>query len=399
MESKSLMQDDGNAAAQSNANSSVPLEIIRTQADPSAARQAALPSLLFALLLFLGALLLHLTLLSIAHRNVAEIAFTIYDNSFYLEVADRLQHFGFQSYEPKHFWGFPVAIMLVSWLLRIPEVSALILVCFVSGVLAVHLSYKLYGGYVASLFAVGNYLWLTYCLEGSSEPLFAALVYGGSLSLRSQSWMLAGLLLGFATVVRGVAFLALLCVGIVLLGRRKYRELAITAVPAAVVGLAYLALLYRATGDPFVQFKSYSSLWGGGWWLFSWPVITSVRALALLPMTRWTDMVYRIFWLVLTFVGLCAMCLGRPYRVLWRERPIEAAFGLVYAMFFASFNRPPDGGIDSRLIGPILPMILVSFGRWAQWNRIALVGLGVLAGVLSACAMAGFHAIFGFGLP
>jgi Gpi18-like mannosyltransferase len=382
------MPQDENAEAQSLDDSSI-------------RSHAKAPSLFFCLLLFLGALLLHVILLQWAHRNVAEIAFTIYDNADYLEIADRLQGFDFHGYEAKRFWGFPLAIELVSKLLQIPAVSALILVSLVSGILAVQLSYKLYGGYVASLFAVGNYIWLTFCLEGTSEPLFAALVYGGFLNLRGENWMLGGAMLALATIVRPVAVLALFCAGIALMFRHKYRQLAAVAAPAAAIGLAYLALLNRAIGDAFAQFRNYAPDWGGGWWPFSWPMVSTVRAISVLPM-RWTGQTYDIFWIVLTFLGLCAMCLGRSYRALWRQHPIEAAFGLAYVVFFISYNRLPSagaGGIDSRLIGPILPMILMSFGRWAEWDRIALVGMGFLAAILSACAMVGFRAVFGISLP
>ncbi len=358
------------------------------------------PSLSFVMLLLLGALLLHLLLLYRAGSNVADAAYLVADNATYLEIAERLPRLDFRGFQTKHFWGFPLSIALVAKLLGIPVISAMSLVSFTCGVLVVCLVHKLYGGFVGALFAVSSHFWMLYSLEGSSETLFAVLIYGGLLSSRGQNWASAGLLLGLAAIVRPLGVLAILAMGAVLLVQRKRRPLAAAIAPAAIVGLGYLSLLYAATGDPFANIRGYSfSAWGGGWRFFSWPVWTPIRALATAHFPRWTHLAQQSVWAAVSAVGLLAMCLGRPYRTLWRRFPIEAAYGLAYVLFYNVYNIT-EGGVDyPRFIGPIVPFILLSFGRYSEWRWEVLVGLGLLNAALAASAVAGMRAVLGISLP
>src|SRR6266487_5770234 len=113
------------------------------------------------------------------------------DSGAYTEVASAIRQWNFTGLQVKQFWGYPYAMAAVSAVTRISDQNSLLLVSFASSFLSIALAYKLWGGWIAGLFAVLNFDWMQRSYLGGSEPLFIALLFASFLAVRRERWILA----------------------------------------------------------------------------------------------------------------------------------------------------------------------------------------------------------------
>lgn len=106
----------------------------------------------------------------------------------------------------------------------ISDQSSLLLISFASSFLSAAFSYRLWGGWVAGLFAVLNFDWMQRSFLGGSEPLAVALIFGAFLAVRRDRYLLAALLASLSTIVRPLSIFCLIGIGVVLLYRHEYRS-------------------------------------------------------------------------------------------------------------------------------------------------------------------------------
>jgi len=103
----------------------------------------------------------------------------------------------------------------------------------VSSAVAAGIAYRLWGGWIARLFAILSFDWLQRSYMGGSEPFFVALLFGAFWAVRRERWALAALLASCATVVRPLGIFALIGIGLLPLWRHDYRRFA-TATAAVI---------------------------------------------------------------------------------------------------------------------------------------------------------------------
>ena len=183
-------------------------------------------------------------------RNYFELVDNSGDSSAYMAVASAIRHWNFHGLVVKHFWGLPYAMAALSLLTGVSDRTALLLICFASSLASVALAHRLWGGWIASYFAILSFEWMQRSYLGGSEPLFAALVFGSFLAIRRERWLLAALLAALATITRPLAIFLLLGIGLTLLWRRDWRRLAGTTAIGVVIGTLYVIPLIRYFHDP-----------------------------------------------------------------------------------------------------------------------------------------------------
>ena len=106
------------------------------------------------------------------------------DNAAYISISAAIQKWDFHGVVVKHFWGLPYAMAALSKLTGMSDRSALLTVSWISSLIAVVLAYRLWGGWIATVFAIVNFDWYHRSFLGGSEPLFVALLFGSFLAIR-----------------------------------------------------------------------------------------------------------------------------------------------------------------------------------------------------------------------
>src|SRR5437016_11113175 len=146
---------------------------------------------------------------------------------------------------------------VISLTTRIPDVASLLLVSFVSSFISIALAYRLWGGWIAGLFAVLNFDWLQRSFLGGSEPLAVALIFAAFLAVRRKNYLLAALFAALSTIVRPLGIFSLLAIGMVLLYRREYKKLTGAIFIGAGIGALYILPLRLYFGDSLATVHSY----------------------------------------------------------------------------------------------------------------------------------------------
>src|SRR4051812_17943964 len=133
-------------------------------------------------------------------QNYASMVNNFGDSSAYTEIASAIQHWDFRGLHIKQFWGYPYAMAAASIVTHLPVQGSLLLISFASSFVAIVLAYRLWGGWVAALFAVLNFDWMQRSFLGGSEPLAVALIFGALVLVRKDRYVLASLLAALSTV-------------------------------------------------------------------------------------------------------------------------------------------------------------------------------------------------------
>lgn len=263
-----------------------------SEIDPNSSSWKSEPTIREVILLFvMSAVLFVFTILGFQNYFVTVTNFG--DSAAYGTVASSIRHWDFRGLQIKQFWGYPYAAAALSLLTRIPDQSSLLLVSSISSLLSVVLAYRLWGGWIAGLFALLNFDWMQRSFLGGSQPLATALIFGAFLAVRKERYLLATMLASLTTVVRPLGIFCLVGIAIVLLQRREYLKLLCAVVIGISIGVLYVIPLATHFGDPLATVHSYG---GGGRPLFGFPFYAIIEGTILYPVP-FTNLALSFGWI------------------------------------------------------------------------------------------------------
>lgn len=235
---------------------------------------------LLALTLVVKALVIFLGVLSLMIHRDQSVPFgsswlTIWnqwDAPHYLEIArDGYVSEGEQARWIVFFPLYPWIVRITSWLFENPVVAAFV-VSGIASVAAVWLLFELARLETNERIARNAVFFLlvfptSYVLHiGYTESLFLALTLGSIVSARRGSWMLAGVLAGFASLARinGLVLIPTLAIEAALQYRSgQHRRISsFVWIVAGIAGfLIYLGINFRVFGDPFAFLGFQREFW------------------------------------------------------------------------------------------------------------------------------------------
>jgi hypothetical protein len=312
------------------------------------------------------------------------------DNGAYIVAASGIRHWNFDGVRTKQFWGYSYVIAGVSAVTRTPERTSLLVVCWLCSAASVALAFRLWGGWVAGLFAVTNFEWLQRSYLGGAEPLFVLMLFVSFWAIRKERWVLASGLAACATVTRPIGVLALLAIGIALLIRRDYRKAALCTALALTIGALYLAPFWLYFGDPLYQVHRYQSAdWHSGPPV-TWPFL-AISSSVIHNTQPWTNLALTLSWVAFVLTGAIAM-LRKSFQAQLHERPAEFIFALLYISFLFSYNSPEWARSDFvRFAIPVLPLVFVAIGEWIPRDRRLLWATGMVSGLMAGASAIGIR--------
>ncbi len=314
------------------------------------------------------------------------------DNSAYISIAAAIRKWDFHGVFVKHFWGLPYFMAAVSKLTGLSDRSALLTISWMSSVIAVIFAYRLWGGWIAAVFAIVNLDWYQRSYLGGSESLFVALLFGSFLAIRRQRWLLAALLAALATITRPLAVFLLLGIGIALVRQRDWKRLALATTLALVIGVLYVIPLARYFHDPLATVHSYESAQASATVpLFGVPFYAIVKGTILYPAPL-SNLVLTFGWIFLVLVGIVAMLWTGHFRKYAAEHLPEIVFAAPYLLSLYCYNYPMWArGNFPRFAIPIVPFVFLALGRWLPKDRRLLWVLAPVTAVLAASSAIGIR--------
>jgi hypothetical protein len=321
-------------------------------------------------------------------QNYASTVSNFGDSSAYTDIASAIQHWDFRGLHIKQFWGYPYAMAATSIVTRLPVQGSLLLISFASSFGAIVLAYRLWGGWVAALFAVLNFDWMQRSFLGGAEPLAVALIFGALVLVRKDRYVLASFLAALSTVVRPLGICCLIGIGAVLLFRREYKKLACAVLIGAAVGTLYVLPLATHFGDALATVHSYE---GAQVPLFGIPFYAIVKGTILYPVP-WTNLALDFGWIALVLAGVVAMSFDPQFRDYAKTYPVEVTFAVLYLFAVFCYNYPVFARSNfARFSIPALPIIFVALSRWLPRDRRILWGLAVVSPALAAASAIGIR--------
>jgi hypothetical protein len=271
---------------------------------------------------------------------------------------------------------------------------SLLAICWTSSFIAVLLSYRLWGGWIASAFSIVNFDWYQRSYLGGSEPLFVALLFGSFLAIRRERWSLAALLAALATITRPLGVFLLVGIGLTLLWRRDWRQFALTSMIGLIVGALYVTPLTVYLNDPLATVHSYQSVQAAAAGpLFGIPFYAIIKGTVLYPAPI-TNLLLTFGWIFLVLLSLAAMIGTQTFHKYAREHPAEIVFAAPYLLSLYCYNYPHWArGNFPRFAIPIIPFVFVALWRWIPKDRRVLWALAPITAVLAASSALGIHNI------
>ncbi len=311
------------------------------------------------------------------------------DSASYMQIATAIQHWDFKGLIIGHFWGLPYFMAVLSMIGRFSDRTALIVICVASSLTSVILAHRLWGGWVAGLFAVLSFDWMQRSFLGGSEPIFVALLFASFLAVRRKRWLLAALLASLATVCRPLGVFALLAMGATLLWRREFLKCALATVIGAAIGAAYAWPLAHYFDSALANVHGYDP----NGTMFGIPFYAIVKGTILYP-APWTNLILTFGWILFVSVGVVAMVLREECRAYARKVPVEGIFAALYLISVYCYNYPSWArGSFPRFIIPALPFVLLALLRWIPKDRRLLWTLAAIMPVLAAASAIGVKSV------
>ena len=322
-------------------------------------------------------------------RNFVPMVEGFADNGSFLSFASAIRHWNFQGLAVKAFWGLSYAMAGVSFITRLSDLGALLLICYGAGLATIVLAYRLWGGWIAGFFAVLNFDWMQRLFLGGSEPLFMALVLGAFLAARKQRWVLAALLASLGTTVRPVGIFALAGIGLALLLKRDLRNFSLATLTGLIVGGLYALPLALYFQTPLANVNQYQQAdWEGGH-LLTFPFHAIIKS-TLSDHAPITNLILTWAWILFVLAGLLVLIFGKSCRDAWQNRSAEMIFAVTYVSFLFTYNSPHwIRGSFPRYSIAVLPLVLWALITWLPKDRRLLWGLAVISPVLAACSAIG----------
>lgn len=307
------------------------------------------------------------------------------DSASYMQIAAAIQHWDFRGLAIGHFWGLPYLMALLSKITGASERASLLIISVGSSLASVILARRLWGGWIAGLFAVLSLDWIQRSFLGGSEPLFVALLFASFLAVRRDHCLLAALLAALATVCRPLGVFALLAIGAMLLWQRKYLKCATATVIGAVIGLAYAWPIGHYFGSPLANVHGYDPKGN----IFGIPFYAIIQGTMLYP-ASWTNLILSFGWILFITLGAIAMIAREEYRAYARRFPVESIFATLYMISIYCYNYPSWArGSFARFMIPALPFVLVALMRWIPKDRRLLWACAIIMPVLAAASAIG----------
>jgi hypothetical protein len=275
--------------------------------------------------------------------------------------------------------------------------GALLTISGISSLASVVLAYRLWGGWIATVFALINFDWYQRSYLGGSEPLFVALLFGSFLAIRRERWWLASFLASLATITRPLGIFLLLGIGVALLLRRDWKRLALVTSTALVIGTLYVIPLARYFHDPLATVHSYQSTQAAATVpLFGWPFYAIVKGTILYPAPL-SNLLLSFGWIFMVLISVTAMLMTQQFRGYARQHVPEIIFAAPYILSLYCYNYPVWArGNFARFAIPIIPFVLLALRRWIPADRRLLWALAPATAVLAASSALGIQNVAHF---
>jgi hypothetical protein len=327
-----------------------------------------------------------------AFRPFMAVVADFADTVNYAKVADAIASWNFTGVQVKQFWGVSYAAAALMKLTGISGWISILIVCFVSSLLALALAHRLWDGWVALFALTLNFDWWQRSFLGGSEPLFVVLLFASFLMIRKERWLWAALLASLATVTRPMGIFLLVGIGIVLLARRQWRIFALASVISVVVGVFYVLPLKLYLQDPLATVHSYGAPESAATTsLFGIPFYAIIAGTLRFP-APWTSLVLSFAWIFLVLAGTVAMLATPKFRLYARQHPAETIFAGLYLLSIYSYNLPYWArGTFARLAIPILPFVFLALIRWLPKDRRVVWVVAILSAALAGCSAIGIQ--------
>jgi hypothetical protein len=258
--------------------------------------------------------------------------------------------------------------------------------CFASIILAT----KLWGGWIAGLFAVLNFDWLQRSFLGGAESLFLALLFGTFLAVRNEAWLFAALLASLGTLVRPLGLFALIAIGFTLLWQREFRTFTLATLIGLTVGGLYIIPLAIYYENFLANVSSYHrSDWDQGL-LIGWPLYAIIKW-TMLDAVPWTNLMLTYGWIIGILLSAIVMLKSARFHQFARNHPVEILFAAIYLVFLYTYNSPWARPIFPRFALPVLPLALIALDPWIPKNQRVLWVLGIVSPILAAASALGIR--------
>jgi hypothetical protein len=133
---------------------------------------------------------------------------------------------GVSHFDTRLFPGYPFLILVLSWIVPLSDVVIGVGISLGMSILAVYLFWLWTKDELASLiFALFPPVWVQSAVKVATEPLSVALMLGSVLSWQKKYFFWAGLLLGYACVIRNIAVFLASVLSWLLLQKKDWRSL------------------------------------------------------------------------------------------------------------------------------------------------------------------------------
>lgn len=321
-------------------------------------------------------------------KSYSSVVMSSGDNGAYLLAASAIRHWNFHNVDVKQFWGYSYVMAGVS-LTGLSLGVSLLVVSILSWVVSIAISFRLWGGVVAALFAISNFDWMQRSLLGGSEPLFVLFLFASFWAIRAERWSTAALLASFATITRPVGLIALLALGLILLSQRRYGKTLWCTAIALGAGALYVLPFWLYFGDPLYQVHRYRTAdWHSGS-AIGWPLQAIIQSL-IHNREPWTNVVLTTAWILFAIAGALALLFRK--KALTSVHEVEWLFALLYVAFLLCYSSPEWARADfPRFVIPAVPILFVALADWLPRDRRIIWAIAVISPILSAASALGIR--------
>ncbi len=325
-------------------------------------------------------------------RPYARLALDFGDTAAYIQISNAIRTWNFSGIFVKHFWGLPYLIALLSKLTGLSGVTSILLISAACSLGALVLAHRLWGGWVALFFSILNFDWWQRSLLGGSEPLFVLLLFASFLAIRRQRWYSAALLASLATVTRPLGVCLLLGIGVYLLWKRSWRQLAGAVLISALIGVLYILPLHFYVHDALATVHSYGVMKSN-----PYPPLFGIPFRAIIVGTLrnpapWSNLILSFAWIALVLAGNVCMLATKDFRAYARTHPAETIFAGIYSLSLYCYNLPAFARSNfARFSIPILPFVFLALLRWLPKDRRLFWIAAPVASCLAACSAIGIQ--------
>jgi hypothetical protein len=369
-------------------SASVSLAGVHTGSEVNERTWTSEPSLREVLLLSLVCYGVYLLLLALL-GNYWHIFKTFGDNQAYVWIAEGIRGWNFKSIKEWQFFGLPYVMVAFSAITHTSYWTAILSLCVICTFVATAVSERLWGGWVAGIFAVCSRDWMERAVIGGAEPLFLALVFGSFLAARREKWIFAASLAAYSAVVRPMGVFALLGIGIVLLIRGEYKKLFGACFVGGLIGILYVLPLKLYMGSPLANVKAYGAADGSGGKPLTLPFYALLQN-KIPQLSTNLNLARSGFWIVLVLLGIVAMFRNQSFRDYGRKYLVETIFCALYIGLLFTYNSPWARIAFPRYVIPVIPFLFLALLPWLPKDRRLLWVFGLLSALLSAAETYGF---------